>query len=234
VTHVVQFRAATRTFAVLPPTALPFVATIAPVAAIILWRQTTESALLNARKRTWPDTLLGAMHASLVAPTLFWRYGIAAQECINRCRNIFMHQDVIAVDDLHHHVKRWRRLSLQDTLLRASSSRFVVAECHALNPADQVGERWVQHQVVQAIAVCRANDLNATFSDGSRSDRLGLRADLVYDDHLWHVILHRLDHHEVLSLWRAHLHPARLPNRWVWDVTVAGDLIRRIYHHHAL
>jgi len=212
----------------LPPAALSFVATIAtiaPVAAIILWRQTTESALLNARKRTWPNTLLGAMHASLIAPTLFWCNGIAAQQRVNGCRNIFMHKDVIAVNDLHHHVKRWRRLSLQDALLRASSSRFVVAKRHALNPADQVGERWVQHQVVQAVAMCRTDQLNATFCDGSRRDRFRLGADLVDDDHLWHVILHRLDHHEVLSLWRAHLHPARLPNRWVWDVAVASDLI---------
>ena len=165
------------------------------------------------------------MHASLIAPTLFWCNGIATQQRINGCRNIFMHQDVIAVDDLHHHVKRWRRLPLQDALLRASASRLVVAECHALNPADQVGERWVQHQVVQAIAVCRPNELNATLCNGARRDRFGLRADLVNDDHLWHVILHRLDHHQVLALWRAHLHPARLPNRWVWDVTVAGDLV---------
>ena len=55
------------------------------------------------------DALLGAMHASLIAPTLFWCNGIAAQQRVNGCRNIFMHQDVIAVDDLHHHVKRDRR-----------------------------------------------------------------------------------------------------------------------------
>ena len=96
----------------LPPASLSFVATITPVTAIILWRQTTESALLNARKRTWPNTLLGAMHASLVAPTLLWSNGIAAQQRVNGCRNIFMHQDVIAINDLYHHVKRWRRLPL--------------------------------------------------------------------------------------------------------------------------
>ena len=165
------------------------------------------------------------MHASLIAPTLFRRNGVAAEQRVNGCRNIFMHQDVIAVDDLHHHVKRWRRLPLQDALLRASASRLVVAKCHALNPADQVGERWVQHQVVQTVSVCRANELNATLCNGARCDRFSLGANLVNDDHLWHVVLYRLDHHQVLALWRAHLHPARLPNRWVWDVTVAGDLV---------
>ena len=99
----------------LPPASLSFVATlttITPVTAIILWRQTTEAALLNARKRAWANPLLGAMHASLVAPTLFWCNGIAAQQRVNGCRNIFMHQDVIAINDLYHHVKRWRRLPL--------------------------------------------------------------------------------------------------------------------------
>jgi len=231
VTHVVQLRTATRTFSVLPPATLSLVATIATVAAvaaiptILMRRQSTEAALLNAGKCAWSNPLLRAMHASLVAPTLFWRNGIAAQQRVNCCRNILVYQDVIAVNDLHNHVKRWRRLSLQDALLRPSASRLVVAKCHALNPADQVGERWVQHQVVQAIAVCRTDQLHTTFSNGARRDRFRLGADLINDDHLWHVILHRLDHHEVLSLWRAHLHPARLPNRWVWDVTVAGDLV---------
>ena len=227
-THVVQFRAATRTFAVLPPAALSFItaiATVAAIAAILMRRQPAETALLNAGKRAWANPLLGSMHASLVAPTLFWCNGVAAQQRINGCRNIFMHQDVIAIDDLHHHVKRWRRLPLQDALLRASASRLVVAKRHALNPTDQVGERWVQHQVVQAVAVCRTDQLHATFSDGSRRNRFGFGADLINDDHLWHVILHRLNHHQVLSLWRAHLHPARLPNRWMWDVTVTGDLV---------
>ncbi len=221
----------------LPPASLSFVATlttITPVTAIILWRQPTETALLNTRKSSWANPLLGAMHASLVAPTLLWRNGVTAQQCVNSCRNILMYQDVVAVNDLHHHVKRWRRLSLQDALLRASSSRFVVTERHALNPTDQVGERWVQHQVVQAVAVRRTDELNATFSNGSRRDRFRLGADLVNDDHLWHVILHRLNHHEVLPLWGAHLHPARLPNRWVWDVAVTGDLVRRIHHYDAL
>jgi hypothetical protein len=135
----------------LPPASLSFVATltaITPVTAIILWGQPAETALLNTGKGSWTNALLGAMHASLIAPTLLWRNGIAAQQRVNGCRNILMHQDVIAINDLYHHVKRWRRLSLQDTLLRTSASRLVVAERHALNPADQVGERWVQHQVV--------------------------------------------------------------------------------------
>jgi hypothetical protein len=50
VTHVVQFRATTRTFAVLPPAALSFItaiATVAAIAAILMWRQPAETALLN-------------------------------------------------------------------------------------------------------------------------------------------------------------------------------------------
>ena len=84
----------------------------AAIATIIMRRQSTKTALLNAGKRAWANTLLGAMHASLVAPTLLWSNGIAAQQRVNGCRNIFMHQDVIAINDLYHHVKRWRRLPL--------------------------------------------------------------------------------------------------------------------------
>ena len=99
----------------LPPASLSFVAAITiitPVTAIILWCQTAETALLNTRKGSWANPLLGAMHARLIAPALFWRNGIAAQQRVNGCRNIFMHQDVIAVNDLYHHVKRWRCLPL--------------------------------------------------------------------------------------------------------------------------
>ncbi len=66
----------------LPPASLSFVAaitTITPITAIILWRQPAETALLNTGKGSWANPLLGAMHASLVAPTLLWRNGVAAQ-----------------------------------------------------------------------------------------------------------------------------------------------------------
>jgi hypothetical protein len=60
------------------------------------------------------------------------------------------------------------------------------------------------------------------------------RSDLVDDDDLGHVVLDRLDHHLVLERRRADLHPARLADRRVRDVAVAGDLVAGVDDHHAL
>ena len=165
------------------------------------------------------------MHASLVSPTLFRCNRIATKECIHGGGHIFMNKDVITINDLHHHIKGWRRLSLQDTLLRPSTSRLVVPERHALDPTDQVGERWIQHQVVKVVAVRRADQLHAALSNGARGDGLRLRTNLVNDDHFRHVVLHRLNHHEVLTLRSAHLHATCLPDRRVWNIAVARNFI---------
>ena len=79
-----------------------------------------------------------------------------------------------------------------------------------------------------------ADQLHAALGDRSCGDRLGLGADLVDHDHLGHVVLNRLDHHEVLSLWCTHLHAACLANRRMRNVAVASDLVGGINHHHAL
>jgi hypothetical protein len=62
---------------VFTPTTLPFITaitiatTVATVAARIKRGEPAESTLFNTGKCTWPDALLGAMHASLVTPSLF-------------------------------------------------------------------------------------------------------------------------------------------------------------------
>ena len=145
-----------------------------------------------------------------------------------------MHQDVIAIDDLYDHIEGWWRLTLQHAFLRAASSRLVITERHRLNPADQVGQRWVQHQVVEAIAVGGTNELHSALGNGSCSDRLRLGADLIDHDHLRHMVLNRLNHHQVLALGCAHLHATRLANRWMRNVTVAGDLVRGVHHYNPL
>jgi len=61
--------------------------------------------------------------------------------------NIGVDHDALAVLDLHDHVERGRRLPLQDALLGPAPARLLVAERDALDPADQVGERGVQHQL---------------------------------------------------------------------------------------
>ncbi len=86
---------------------------------------------------------------------------------------------------------------------RASSS----LERDRLDAAEQVVEGGVDEQVVEVAAVRRAHQLHAALGDGARRHRLQRGADLVDDDHLGHVVLHRLDHHRVLLRRGAHLHP---------------------------
>ena len=48
------------------------------------------------------------------------------------------------------------------------------------------------------------------------------------------MVLDRLNHDEVLSLWGAHLHSSRLADRRMRNVAVASDLVRGVNHHHTL
>ena len=80
----------------------------------------------------------------------------------------------------------------------------------------------------------RADELHAAFGDRARGLRLELGADLVDDDDLRHVVLHRLDHHAVLLLRPRDLHAARGADRRVRDVAIAGDLVRGVDDDHAL
>ena len=142
--------------------------------------------------------------------------------------------DPLAVLDLDDHVERRRRLALQHALLGPPAAGLLVAEGHALDPADEVGQGRVEHQVVEVVAVGRADELDAALGDRPRGLRLQLRPDLVDDDDLGHVVLDRLDHHLVLERRRADLHPARLADGRVRDVAVAGDLVRGVDDDDAL
>jgi hypothetical protein len=48
------------------------------------------------------------------------------------------------------------------------------------------------------------------------------------------VVLDRLDHDGVLERWSRHLHPAGTADRGVRNVSVPGNLIRRIDNHDPL
>ena len=80
----------------------------------------------------------------------------------------------------------------------------------------------------------RADELDAALGDRACGRGLELRADLVDDDDLGHVVLDRLDHHLVLHRRRADLHPAGLADGRMRDVAVAGDLVRRVDDDDAL
>ena len=168
------------------------------------------------------------MDALLVAPAQLGRDGIAAQQRIDGLGDVAVDRDPLAVLDLDDHVERRRRLALEHALLRPPPARLLVAEGDALDAADQVGQRRVEHQVVEVVAVRRADQLHAALGDRPCRLRLELGADLVDDDDLRHVVLDRLDHHLVLDRRGANLHPARLADRRVGDVAVAGDLVRGV------
>ncbi len=173
------------------------------------------------------------MHALFVTPAQLRGDRIATQQRVNGVRDIGVHGHALAVLDFDDHVERGRGLALQDALLGSSPARLIVAQSHALDPADQVGQSRVQHEVVQVVAVGGSNELDAALGDGPGGGSLKLRPDLVDDDDLRHVVLDRLDHHLVLEGRRPDLHSPRLADRRVRDVAVAGNLVGRIHDHDA-
>jgi len=70
-----------------------------------------------------------------------------------------------------------------------------------------------------------ADELYAALGDRPRGKCLRLHADLVNDHDLRHVVLDCLDHHGVLHFRCRDLHPARVADRGVGDVTVPRDLV---------
>src|SRR4029078_10768851 len=100
--------------------------------------------------RPWPR--LRAMHALLVAPAELRANRIAAKERVDGVGHVAVDEHAFAVLDLDDHVERGRRLSLEHALLRAPAARFLVAEGDALDAADEVGQRRVEHQVVERVA----------------------------------------------------------------------------------
>jgi hypothetical protein len=174
------------------------------------------------------------MDALFISPTQLGGDGIAPQQRIDGLGDIAVDRDPLAVLDLDDHIEGRRRLALEYALLRPPPPRLLVTERHALDPADQIRQRGVEHQVVEVVAVRRPDQLHAAFGDRPGGGSFEFRADLVDDDDLRHVVLDRLDHDLVLERRCTDLHPARLADRRVGDIAVTGDLVRRIDHDDAL
>ena len=185
-------------------------------------------AELLAGRRARPR--LGAVDAFLVAPAQLGGHRVAAEHRVDRVGDVAVDHHPFAVLDLDDHVEGRRCLALEDALLGPSPARLLVAEGHALDPPDEVGQGRVEHQVVQVVAVGRADQLDAPLGDGPGGLGLELGPDLVDDDDLGHVVLDGLDHHLVLKRRRADLHPAGLADGRMGDVTVARDLVAGIDH----
>ena len=174
------------------------------------------------------------MHAFLVPPAELRGDRVAAQHRVDGVCDIGMDRHALAILDLDDDVEGGRRLALEDALLGPPPARLLVAEGDALDPADEVGQGRIEHQVVEVVAVRRADQLDAALGDRPRRLGLQLGADLVDDDDLGHVVLDRLDHHLVLERRGADLHPAGLADGRMRDVAVARDLVAGIDDHDPL
>ncbi len=174
------------------------------------------------------------MHAGLVAPAHLGREGVAAQHGVDGLGHVGVDGHAVTVLDLDHHVEGGRSLALEHRLLRSPAAGLVVTERHRLDAADEIRERGVQHQVVEVVAVRGADELHAALGDGAGGDGLQLRADLVDDDDLGHVVLDGLDHDRVLTVGRLDLHAPGAADAGVRDVAVAGDLVAGVDDDDAL
>mmetsp|Transcript_2519 Transcript_2519/g.5651 ORF Transcript_2519/g.5651 Transcript_2519/m.5651 type:complete len:500 (+) Transcript_2519:372-1871(+) len=157
----------------------------------------------------------------------------ALQHLVHALRHVVRHPHVALVH-LDEDGERGRAHALHDALLAPARARLIVPQRHRGDAAHQVRQRGVLDEVLQQLPVRGAHQLHPALGDGAARQRLLHGADLVHDDHLRHVILHRLDHHAVLLARVRHLHAARAADGGVRDVAVAADLVGRVDDHHAL
>ena len=106
------------------------------------------------------------MDAFLVAPAQLRGDRVAAQQRVDGVGDVAVDGDPLAILDLDDDVERRGRLALEDALLGPPAAGLLVAEGHALDPADQVGQGRVEHQVVEVVAVGGADELDAALGDG--------------------------------------------------------------------
>jgi hypothetical protein len=145
-----------------------------------------------------------------------------------------VHGQVLPVLDLDNYVKGGWSLALKHSLLRAPPAGLFIAEGHRLDAAHQIAQGRVLQQVVQGDAVGGTDQLHPALGNRARRGRLQLAADLVDDDHLGHVVLHRFDHHLMLVFGLGHLHTPGPADSRMGDVAIAADLVGGIDHHDAL
>ena len=104
-----------------------------------------------------------------VQTALFRREGPVAQDGVHGSSNIVVDHHVLAVLNLDQNVERRRRPALEDALLCAAPPRLLVGEGHRFDAAHEVAQRRVHEQVVQVVAVGRADELHAALGDGARA-----------------------------------------------------------------
>jgi hypothetical protein len=166
-------------------------------------------------------------------PDLGWRYE-AAEHLIDRFGNVFVDYEQVLVLNLNQDVKCRGRLALEDGLLGPSAPGLFIGERNRLNPADQIGQSRVQHEILERISVDGGYQLDASLGYGASSQGLLSGPDLVDYDDLGHVIFDGFDHDRMLHFGLGHLHSPGAANSGVGNVAVAGDFIRRIDDYDSL
>ena len=159
---------------------------------------------------------------------------VAAQQRVDDFGDVLVNRQPIAIVDLDNDVEGRRRFALEHGLARAAPARFLVGERDGADAADQVGERRVHQEVLERLAVRRADQRHAALGDRARGGRFGLGADLVDDDDLGHVVFDRFDHHGVLQRRIGDLHAPREADAGMRNVAVAGDFVRGVDDDDAL
>ena len=159
---------------------------------------------------------------------------VAAQERVDHFGDVLVDREPVAILNLDDDVEGRRLFALEHGFARAAPARFFIGEGDGTDPAQQVGQRRVHQQVVQRLAVRRADQLHAALGDRARREGFGFGADLVDDDHLRHVVLDCLDHHVMLQMGIGDRHPARVADSGMRNVAVTGDFVGRVDDHDAL
>lgn len=80
----------------------------------------------------------------------------------------------------------------------------------------------------------RAHKLDTTLGNGAGCLGFKLRANLINDNHLGHVVFHRLNHDSVLHGRGCDLHPAGVTDGGVGDVAITGNLVGGIDNNNTL
>ena len=159
--------------------------------------------------------------------------GLAAQQLVHRGGHIPMHQPAVAAVHFHRLGERRFRRPFQHGFLGAAAARLLIAQRDRLDAANEVAEGGVFDQIGQGIAVGCGHQHHAPLGDRAGRHRFGGGADFIDDDHLGHVVFDGLDHHLMLQFRLGHLHAPRPADGRMGDVTITGDLIAGVDHHHA-
>jgi hypothetical protein len=160
---------------------------------------------------------------------------ISAQQRIDHFGDVLVNRQAIAIVNLDHDVEGRGRLAFENGLARAAAARFFVRQRHALMPPTKIRKRRIHQEILQRLAMRRADQRHAAFGNRAGGGRpRHFRPDLVDDDHFGHVIFDGLDHHRVLQRRVGDLHAPSHADARMRDVAVAGDFVRCIDDHDAL